>query len=287
MTQNNSTQANVLITGAGSGIGRATALYLANNGFRVFAGVRKEADGEKLRSECYENLEPLLLDVTSETSRQQVLVTLTTLINDKGLYGLINNAGVSYCSPLEYVDEAHIDKQFRTNVYGPLLTTQALLPLIRIARGRVINISSGSGQLAIPLVGVYSGTKFALEGISDALRVELRQWGIHVSVVAPGFIETPIQDKNQKDMEELLQRLPCEGKERYSKAIHHYIKQNKKMARSATTPETVAKVIYTALTSKKPKTRYAAGRDAAMLSLIRRILSDRMKDKLVAAITGL
>lgn len=277
----------IVITGASSGIGKVTAHYLATKGFRVFAGVRKTSDADIWRGESGGGVEPVILDVTDELSRRCAMEQVAAAVGGSGLYGLVNNAGVSLCCPGEFVDQAHLERQMSTNFYGPMLTTRTFLPLIRQAKGRIVNVSSGAGQLAIPLMGAYSASKFALEGMSDALRVELRQWGMHVSVVVPGAIATPILEKNNNDFMVLQERLSPEGLERYGNAIATYSEHTEKMARTAAPADVVAKAIERALCDRNPKARYSAGRDSKILALVKRFLTDGMKDSIVGGMTGL
>jgi NAD(P)-dependent dehydrogenase (short-subunit alcohol dehydrogenase family) len=281
------TRKSIVITGASSGIGKASAHYLAGKGFRVFAGVRKTADAESLLREYSGVVEPIILDVTDENSRCLALEKVGAEVGDAGLYGLVNNAGVSFSCPLEFVDQAHLEHQINTNFIGPVLTTRAFLPLIRKARGRVINVSSGAGQLAIPLMGTYSASKFALEGMSDALRVELRQWGIHVSVIVPGATATPILEKNTSDFRGLKETLPSEAWELYGEAIETYSQNFANMNKRAEPADVVARTIEKALNDRKPKSRYPAGRDSKTYAAIKRFLTDRMKDSIVGRMTAL
>ncbi len=277
----------VLITGASTGIGLATAEHLLALGYRVFPCVRKTEDAERLTALSDGGFEPVILDVTDEASIAAAYDLVSDRLSDSGLYGLVNNAGVSLASPLEYIDKQHLDTQFHTNVYGPALMTKYFLPLIRQASGRIVNVSSGAGQLAVPLMGIYSATKFALEAMSDALRVELRHAGIGVSLVVPGAIETPIHGKNLADAESLLAALPAAARARYGGAIAKQIKATADRDAGGTAAATVAKAIARALADKRPKARYTAGSDAKALSVMRPLLSAGLRDRIVGGMTGL
>src|SRR5262245_5535409 len=183
----------IVITGASSGIGRA--MRLDQLGFHVFAGVRNPADGDALKSKSSERLSPVLLDVTSEDS----IARAARSIGDAPIAGLVNNAGIAVGGPLEMVPIPLWRKQFEVNVIGQVAVTQAFLPLLRVGRGRIVNIGSIAGRSALPFTSPYCSSKFALEGLSDSLRMELRQWGISVSIVEPGSIRTPIWEKSLAD----------------------------------------------------------------------------------------
>ena len=275
----------VLIIGASSGIGLTSTEYLSKQGFLIFAGVRKQADADRITTEYSGEITPVIIDVTDDRSIANAVTTMTSLLGENGLYGLVNNAAISWACPQEYVDRHHLESQFNTNVFGPALTIKAFIPLLRKAKGRIINISSGAGHLAIPIVGTYSATKSALEALSDALRVEVSQSGINVSVVVPGAIATPIHGKGEAAFEDMLNHLPAEGHERYRRNLEIYAAEMKKMAENASDPIVIAEAIHSALTDNKPKTRYAAG-SGSQFSWVLKFLSDRMKDKIVAKMTG-
>src|SRR5512139_2964504 len=185
----------VLVTGSSRGLGRDMALHLVRNGFQVLAGVRSAADGQQLAAEAGTALHPVLLDVSDPSSIAAAAAQVAGHTGDAGLAGLVNNAGIASFGPLEQEPMARFEQIFRVNVFGVQALTQALLPLVRRARGRVVNISSGNGKLSFPFAGPYSASKFALEALSDALRVELTPWGIHVVVVEPGAMATDIRVK--------------------------------------------------------------------------------------------
>ena len=182
----------VVITGASTGIGRACTLYLDELGWRVFAGVRKAVDGDALRDLASDRLVPLILDVADEAGVARAADEVAAVVGDDGLHGLVNNAGIAVGGPLEFVPLEDVRRQFEVNVFGLLRTTQAMLSMIRAARGRVVNVSSQGGKVAAPYFGPYCASKFAVEAMSDSLRRELKPWGLHVSVVEPGAIDTAI-----------------------------------------------------------------------------------------------
>ncbi|MEX0791398.1 MAG: SDR family NAD(P)-dependent oxidoreductase, partial [Actinomycetota bacterium] len=167
----------VVITGASTGIGRATAPRLAAIGFRVFAGVRKQADADSLKQEA-PAVTPLILDVTDEHSIAEAATAVKAAVGANGLAGLVNNAGITVPGPLEFLPAEDLRRQFEVNVIGPIAVTQAFMPLLRAGKGRIVNVGSIGGRVSTPFLGAYSASKFAIEAISDALRVELRPWGI-------------------------------------------------------------------------------------------------------------
>lgn len=271
---------NVLVTGTSTGIGRSTALGLAASGWRVFAGVRKTADAESLRAEAEGELVPIQLDVASEES---VIAGIRTLADATGgqLHGLINNAGVYLGGPLELMKPEEIELTFRVNVIGLLSVTRACLPLLRAAQGRIINISSISGLVALPGVSVYAGSKHAVEAITDALRVELQPFGIKVIAVEPGGIKTPIWEKGAaRDAAAPEDPATRAVRELYAPIVKLLSKLNAKPG--GLPPEAVVEIVAAALESSRPKNRYLVGSDAKALSLLDR-LPDALRDRAIAA----
>jgi NAD(P)-dependent dehydrogenase (short-subunit alcohol dehydrogenase family) len=272
-----------LVTGASSGIGEACAKHLAGLGFNVFAGVRKQADGERVAGD---RIEPVIIDVSDDASVAAAAEQVRGAAGNTGLAGLVNNAGIAVAGPLEFVDIAEFQKQLDVNVTGVLRATQAMLPMIRLARGRIVNISSIGGRVAIPLVGPYAASKFALEGMSDALRRELRPWGMHVALIEPGAVATPIWDKGVDQAEELERNAPAEVRERYGEIINAVRKQSEKNRTEGVPPQEVAEAVAHALTASKPKTRYLVGRDAKMRGPMATVMPDRLMDAAIARALG-
>ena len=277
----------VLITGASTGIGRVTALLLAREGFRVFAGVRREADGERLRAAASGGLTPVMLDVTDASSIDAAARGVEGAAGPGGLAGLVNNAGIVISGPLEVLPLDELRRQFEVNVFGLVATTQAFLPMIRRGGGRVVNVGSISGRVAFPFLGPYCATKFALEALSDALRMELRPWGIHVVGVLPGSVVTPIWEKSRALAEESLERLPAEKKEPYRERMNRFRDASVESGRDGISADSVACVILRALTEKRPRTRYLVGRNARVGALLAHLLPDRAMDWLVERKLGL
>ncbi|MDH3458369.1 MAG: SDR family oxidoreductase [Gemmatimonadota bacterium] len=272
----------VLITGASQGIGEAIALRLDGLGFHVFAGVRSDAAGQALRRKGSPSLTPLQLDVTEP---QSIASTVAT-VESRGPYefvGLVNNAAVSTPGPLEFMPLDDVREQLDVNLFGPLAVTQAILPLIRQAgAGRIVNISSINGKLAQRYIGAYSASKFALEGLSDALRQELRPWGIRVVVVEPGAIETLIFQTSRQRGRALAQRLPPQARELYGDVINALLHRPGRTPRHALPPHFVARRVAHALTARRPRARYAVGWDVRVALLLQRILPSSLLDWLLA-----
>ncbi len=277
----------VVITGASSGIGEASAIYLDKLGYQVFAGVRRDADGEQLRRKTSVRLTPLLLDVTDEASIMAAANTVSAALNTVGLAGLVNNAGIVVAGPLEFLPVAELRKQLEVNVIGQIAVTQAFLPLLRKAQGRVINIGSDNGKVSVPFLGPYCASKFALEALTDALRIELEPWGIEVSIVEPGTVTTPIWDKSTALADEIWNKLPSQAHKLYSVAVDATRNTANKLSKNGFPAEVVALAVAHALTAKKPKTRYVVGLDAQINIWLAKILPTRLLDKLIIQYLGL
>jgi NAD(P)-dependent dehydrogenase (short-subunit alcohol dehydrogenase family) len=189
-------QGTVVVTGASTGIGQACALLLDQLGFSVFAGVRQDIDAQTLKQKASPRLIPVFLDVTDAESIASVVEKVTNTVGDAGIVGLVNNAGIAVPGPLELLAIAEFEHQMQVNVTGQLAVTQAFLGLLRQSRGRIINMGSISGISPTPYLGAYNASKFALEALTDVMRMELRPWGISVSIIEPGSIATPIWDKS-------------------------------------------------------------------------------------------
>ena len=270
----------VVVTGASTGIGAACALHLDRLGFMVFAGVRKAEDGTTLQQQG-SGLIPLLLDVTDGALIQQAHALVAKKVGSRGLYGLVNNAGIAVVGPLEAVPIPDLRRQLEINVIGQVAVTQAFLSLIRQARGRIVNMGSIAGRGAMPLMGPYSASKFALEAMTDALRLELQQWGIHVSIVEPGAIATPIWEKSGKDATDLEAALPTDMRSRYAALVAAVRKVVGEASARAIPTDWVAQVVEHALTAPRPKTRYLVGTDAKLRALMIKILPDRLSDSVL------
>ncbi|MEV8510457.1 SDR family NAD(P)-dependent oxidoreductase [Actinoplanes sp. NPDC051475] len=277
----------VVVSGASTGLGRACARHLDHLGFRVFAGVRRSADAEALQAASSPRLHPIVLDVTHEESIAQAAALVAAQVGDRGLWGLVNNAGICVSAPLECVSPAQLRHQLETNLIGHHAVIQAFLPLSRMAHGRIVNVSSGLGRIASPYLGAYAASQFAKEGYSDALRRELRPSGVSVSVVQPGAIRTPIWEKVSEVGHGVLDGAPEEVAERYRDSFLRFLESNDRRARaSATRPEDFAGAVAHAMTARRPKTRYRVGRDSRLTSVLARVLPDKILDAAFAAIVG-
>jgi NAD(P)-dependent dehydrogenase (short-subunit alcohol dehydrogenase family) len=271
----------VLVTGASTGIGRTTAMHLDSSGWRVFAGVRKEEDADSLRAEGSERLVPVILDVT-DAAQIAAAAERIEAESDGGLHGLVNNAGVAVPGPLETIPLADLRHQLEVNLVAYVAVTQAMLPQIRRAAGRVVFLSSIGGRIAFPFTGPYHASKFATEAIGDVFRQELRPWGIEVSIVEPGSIDTPIWGRGQRKADEIEARSP-QANVLYGAAIAKFRKVMEDMAERGIPPEKVAKAISHALESSRPKTRYLVGLDAKVQARLRPLIPTRLFDRIVAA----
>lgn len=266
----------IVITGASTGIGRATALHLDRLGFKVFAGVRREVDGDTLEQDASGRLTPLMLDVTDSDCVAAAVDTVTRATGGK-LFGLVNNAGLSLNGPLELVPLAAMRQLLEVNVLGLLAVTQAFIPLLRERKGRLINVSSGHGLLAIPDKSVYAASKFAVQAISDSLRVELRPFGVSVSSVVVGKVNTEVLGKIVADRERMVSAAAPELVQLYAPLLEFFDKEVKGLP--GIEPEAVAEVVASVLTAKKPRARYLVGPGARKMKNLARVpvtLRDRM-----------
>jgi NAD(P)-dependent dehydrogenase (short-subunit alcohol dehydrogenase family) len=271
----------VVITGASTGIGAACALHLDKLGWRVFAGVRKAVDGEALQGQASDRLTPIFLPVTDADSIAAAAETVATAVGETGLAGLVNNAGIALGGPLEFLPIEDLRRQLEVNVIGQIAVSQAFLPLLRQGRGRVVNMSSISGRIAMPFIGPYAASKFALEALTDSLRVELRPWGIRVSLIEPGPITTPIWEKSLAMADEMVRRLPPRGHELYGPAVTTARRIIARSTRAGIPPEAVARLVAHALTARRPKTRYLVGRGVRLATLFAQFVPDRLRDWLI------
>jgi NAD(P)-dependent dehydrogenase (short-subunit alcohol dehydrogenase family) len=276
----------VVITGTSTGIGRATAKHLAEQGFHVFAGVRRDEDGESLVAEYSGKLTPLIVDVTDESTISAAAATVTDAVGGRGLAGLVNNAGIGVPAPIEFQPMADFRRQLEVNLFGPVAMIQAFLPLIRQGGGRIVNVGSIGGMLVLPINGAYSASKFGIRAVSDALRLELRQWNIHVALIEVAPVKTAIFGKSFAAMDALESTLGKEGFRLYEQQIAGVRKAVEKAAADADPPLVIAKAILHALTSDKPKTKYLAGHGGKETA-VAAALPDRARDRALARELGL
>ncbi len=274
----------VLVTGASTGIGQACALRLDGLGCRVYAGVRSGKDADGLRERGSGRIVPVFVDVTDQAQIDAAAGQVAA--GGGSLDGVVNNAGIGRGGPLEYLPLQDWREQLEVNVLGQVAVTKAMLPFIRVARGRIVFIGSISGKVATALTGPYCASKFAIEAIGESLRAELRPWGIAVSVVEPGAVKTPIWDKARAEADRLEQALPEEARTLYARHVAAIRKGIEMQDRNAVSPDKVAAAVEHALFSRRPKTRYLAGTDARVQSLLVRWLPDRPREAIIRRFAG-
>ena len=273
----------VLVTGASTGIGRASALRLDAAGWRVFAGIRKEDDAQALREAGSDRLSPLFLDVTDA---EQIAAAAELIgAGSGGLDGLVNNAGVAIPSPLETMPIDDFRRQIEINLIAHVAVTQAMLPALRGGGGRVVFISSIGGRIAFPLTGAYHAAKFGIEAVGDVFRQELAPWGLRVAIVEPGSIDTPIWERGERTADEIGARSP-QRESLYGKAIENYRKVIRETAERGISPQKVAKVVEHALSARRPRSRYLVGIDARVQARIKPLLPTPVFDRIVARMMG-
>ena len=276
----------VVITGASTGIGWATARLLLDRGFRVFGSVRKQADADRLKSELGVNFTPLLFDVTDEAAVLAAAREVRTALGGETLAGLVNNAGIAVAGPVLGLTADEFRRQLDVNVMGPVIATQAFAPLLgadpalRGPRGRIVMISSVAGKNGNPLTPAYTASKHAIEGLSESLRREMMLFGIDVIIVAPGAVKTPIWGKaDDVDVSRYLNSP-------YRPALEKVRQFTRHLNEIGLPPEKIAERIAEALTSSRPKVRYAITPDP-IRHLVMAILPKRMVDRIIAKRLGL
>ena len=272
-------QRSVLITGASKGIGRATTLRLARAGWRVFAGVRTDRDGQALQSE-HDGIAPVILDVTNT---EQIAGAAAHIGAQTGgtLHGVVNNAGIAIAGPLEHLPPEELRRQLDVNVIGQVAVTQSVLPLLRRARGRIVFVGSISGRSSLPFTGPYAASKHALEAIADAWRVELMPLGVHVVLIQPGVIATPIWETSIAAGDRMLAAAPPSLHDDYGQRLAA-LRKHAERGNEGLDADVVARAIEDALTASSPKARYLIGNDARVRLWMQRLLPDRVRDRLIA-----
>jgi NAD(P)-dependent dehydrogenase (short-subunit alcohol dehydrogenase family) len=268
----------IVVTGASTGMGAATAKELVRKGFHVLAGVRREADADALRAE---GLEPRILDITVESDVAAIADRVARDPLQRPLRALINNAGIAINAPVETLPLAEWRRQFEVNLFGHIAMTQALLPALLSSSGTVVNISSVGGKFALPTYGAYAGSKFALEAVSDTLRREVSDAGIKVVVVEPGAVKTEMAERGIATAEGLKANMTAAQLARYGDLTAAVAAQARSFNDTGVSAEHAAKVIAKAATASHPRTRYTIGRDAAILVRITRVVSDRVLDRII------
>lgn len=270
-----------LITGAGRGIGQAITLRLARAGWTVFAGVRDDASKERLTADDA-RITPVQLDITNEAH----LSSLADRLPER-LDALVNNAAIGVLGPVEAVTPADLRRQFDVNVVGQVAVTQAVLPRLRAARGRIVFISSTGGRMVVPMEGAYGASKFALEGLADALRIELRPWHIGVSLVEPGPTDTGSWREVPKMIDDMDEGMSPVHRELYSRHTAGLRSVVDRLGSRAMPPDAVARVVERALTTRRPRARYLAGADAHAMIAMKAVLPTGVGDAVAARIGGL
>jgi len=268
----------IVVTGASTGMGAATAKELARKGFHVLAGVRRDADADALRAEC---IEPRILDITVESDVAAIAHRVASDPLHRPLRALVNNAGIAINAPVETLPLAEWRKQFEVNLFGHIAMTQALLPSLLSSSGTVVNISSIGGKFALPTYGAYAGSKFALEAVSDALRREVSDAGIKVVVVEPGAVKTEMAARGIATAQGLKADMTATQLARYGDLAAAVAAQARSFTDTGVSAEHAAKVIAKAATASHPRTRYTIGRDAAILVRVTRVVSDRVLDRII------
>lgn len=277
---------NIVITGASTGIGFATAKALIDKGYRVFGSVRKEADAKRLVQELGKNFEPLFFDVTDEAAVKKEAARVEQIIRNEGLVALINNAGIAVAGPMMHLPLEEMRKQLEVNVIGLLSTTQAFLPLLGAkkncvhASGRILNISSVAGKVSNPFMGAYCASKHAVEAISNSLRIELQLYGIEVVVIGPGVVKTPIWDKAEEfDIDSY------KDTDFYPSGIKlkkYLLKMAEEGLDQAAFGKTMAEIIET----PKPKVRYPLVYHKFQNWVLPRLIPTRMLNKIIGKRLG-
>ena len=276
----------VVVTGVSTGIGWGILKVLIQNGFRVFGSVRKAQDAERLTKEFGEAFVTLLFDITNEEGVRNAAQKVREQLNGETLFGMVNNAGIAVPAPLMHQPIEDFRKQMEINLIGQLIVTQAFLPLLGTDRslkgqaGRVINMSSVSGRSGYPFLGAYAASKFALEGFSESLRRELMLYGIDVIIVGPGSVATPIWDKAEN------LDISIYGDTEYAEAIRRIYKYMIEDGRNGYPPEKVGEVVLHALSTPKPRVRYAVVPGNPIRQFIQRLLPRRVIDRIIAQNLG-
>ncbi len=271
----------VLITGASRGIGRAAALRLARSGWDVYATVRRPEDGEALVEEAGGGVRALQLDVTDD---EQVAALERAL--PERLDALVNNAGVVVSGPLETLSTEQMRSQFDVNVVGAVALTNLALPKLRASRGRVVFVSSLSGMVSTPMTGAYNASKFALEAIADAWRLELRRWGVKVILVEPAMTDTDLWRDAPQTLEEGEAEMSDEHRQLYADHLAGMRKAIPRIQKMAKPVDTVAAAIDRALTDKRPRARYLVGADVKVQAALGAVTPTRIKDSAFGRLTG-
>jgi NAD(P)-dependent dehydrogenase (short-subunit alcohol dehydrogenase family) len=278
----------VVITGASTGMGRATSLALARSGYQVFAGVRRLADGEALvAADPSGRVRPVILDVTDQDSVAAAAEHVGALVGAAGLAGLVNNAGIGITGPIEALPVEDVRRLYEVNVFGQITVTQAFLPLLRRGTGRIVNIGSIGDRLSLPFGAALASSKWAFASITESLRLELRPWGIRVILVEPASIHTETVDKTEADAERVVAQMTQTDRTHYEQAYRTMIGRFLAGEREGSSPEVVAALIVRVFRTRRPRTRYLVGKDSRRLALLARWAPDTVFDAVRVRLFGL
>jgi NAD(P)-dependent dehydrogenase (short-subunit alcohol dehydrogenase family) len=273
----------VLVTGASTGIGHATSMLLAQQGYAVYAGVRKEADRERMEAE-HPLIRPIILDVTVPADVTRSIQTIRE--NGDELVGLVNNAGIAVAGPLEFLPIEALRTQFEINTIAPIAMAQVALPLLRETHGRIIIVGSIAGRISAPFVGPYSASKAAVAMLADALRQELAPSGIAVSLLEFASVKTPIWEKGRRGKDALVATMPPQAMAQYGKLVDAIVKQTRREEAEGMDASIIANTVLAALRAPKPRERYVIGRKAKIQAVVA-MLPPATRDKLVKSAMGL
>jgi NAD(P)-dependent dehydrogenase (short-subunit alcohol dehydrogenase family) len=268
----------VIVSGASTGIGAATVAVLARSGFVAFAGVRRQADADRLHA-IDANIRPVMLDVTEEASIRSAIREVAT--SGTPLIGVVSNAGIALGGPLERFPVEQLRRQFDVNVFGALALAQAALPHLPSPNGRIVFVGSISGRLAMPYVGPYCASKFALRAIADALRMELAPAGIAVSLIEPGSVNTPIWRKGRESRDRVAAMLGTDARPHYYQALERIVQATETQERAGIPADRVAQSILHALTDARPREHYLLG--SAKAGSVVALLPAKMRDRILRA----
>jgi NAD(P)-dependent dehydrogenase (short-subunit alcohol dehydrogenase family) len=271
----------VLISGASRGIGRATALRLARAGWDVYATVRRSEDGEELRAEAGERLHVLEVDVASDEQIDALADELPERLD-----AIVNNAGIVVSGPLESLSADDLREQFEVNVVGAVALTNLVLPKLRASRGRIVFVSSLSGRISTPMTGAYNASKFAIEAIADAWRLELRRWGVRVVLIEPAMTDTDLWRKAPEALEDGEAGMSAAHRELYADHLAGMRKAIPRIQKMAKPVDTVTAAIERALTAPRPRARYLVGADVQVQAALNAVTPTRLKDGALGLMTG-
>ena len=279
---------NVVVTGVSTGIGHATTKVLLSKGFRVFGSVRKKDDADRLQKELGDGYVPLIMDISDADAVHRAVEQVGSMIGNRNLAGLVNNAGIVVSGPLLYLRPSEYRRQLEVNMISPLVVIQAFAPLLGTDEkrqgpiGRIVNISSSTAKVVVPLLGAYSSSKCGLEGMSDALRRELMLFGIDLVMIEPGTVNTEMYDKGEKeDLSEFKETEYWNAIQKFQKYIVTEARTN------GLPPERIGAAVHLALTVTKPKARYAVIPQRFKNWTLPRLLPARMLDAELAKQMGL